>query len=411
MPVQEPPADISELWQKLIRREGGRIVYLVMDGLGGLPDERRGGTELQVASTPNLDRLVRESSCGLLELVGPGITPGSGPGHLALFGYDPLRYSIGRGVLSALGIQFDLREGDVAARVNFATLDTDGRIIDRRAGRLSTELNRELCDRLRSGVRLDFPGQVFFETVSEHRAVLVLRGPGLYGDVLDTDPQRVGVLPREPRATSDAGRPTAELVRSLVAQVRELLAREERANMILLRGFEQHRPYPTIEQRFSLKGVCVADYPMYRGISQLLGLHVPAPPGGLEHSFKQLRQCYGDGCDFYFLHAKQIDSHGEDGDFDSKVKAIEAFDSLLPLVTELHPHVLVITSDHSTPAIMSGHSWHPVPVLLRSKYTRGHETVRFDEVSCRQGALGSRPALHLMGLALAHAGRLEKFGA
>ena len=276
------PADISELWEGLAMPQGGKIVYVVLDGVGGLPDQQRGGTELQVADTPNLDRLAKESSCGLLEIVAPGVTPGSGPGHLTLFGYHPLRYRLGRGVLSSLGIDFDLKEGDVAARANFATMNEDGKISDRRAGRIATELNKSLCQKIRQKVKLDFEGEFFFETVSEHRAVLVLRGQDLGGDLNDTDPQNTGVEPKPPQANSKASEKTAQLIGSFIEQVKQTLADESPANMVLLRGFEQYHPLPSLRDHFKLKGVCIADYPMYRGVSRLLGMEVVSRPGGME---------------------------------------------------------------------------------------------------------------------------------
>ncbi|MFE4107172.1 2,3-bisphosphoglycerate-independent phosphoglycerate mutase [Almyronema epifaneia] len=403
--------DITEVWEDLAWNQGGKIVYLILDGVGGLPDPQRGGTELQVAETCNLDQLAKESSCGLLEIVGPGITPGSGPGHLALFGYDPLKYRIGRGVLSALGIDFDLQAGDVAARANFATLDQSGRVSDRRAGRIATDFNRELTQKIRDRVSLDFDGTFFFETVSEHRAVLVLRGQGLSGRLHDSDPQQTGVPPAEPRAKDDASQLTAKLVRSFLDQAKAVLADESPANMVLLRGFERYEPLPSLQQRFKLKGLCIADYPMYRGVSRLIGMDLVDPPGGIEARFKALQTQYAKDYDFFFVHVKKSDSLGEDADFDSKVSLIETVDRLLPLITTLAPDVLVVTADHSTPATMGKHSWHPVPLMIYSPHGRLDEVAQFDEYTCRQGMLGIRPGTHLMGLALANAGRLQKFGA
>ena len=404
------PSDISSVWEELARA-GGRIVYLVLDGAGGLRDGANGRTALEMARTPNLDRVMRDSACGLLELVGPGITPGSGPGHLALFGYDPLRFRLGRGVLSALGIDFDLREGDVAARINFATVDGEGRVTDRRAGRISSETNRRLCDRLRDAVHLDFDGEWFLETVAEHRAVLVLRGANLAGEIQDTDPQATGVPPREPVALSAAARPTAELAHAFIGQARDVLAGEKSANAVLLRGFHRHAPLPTLQERFGLKGLCIAHYPMYRGFSRLLGLDVATVPESLDAAFGLLAERFGNGHDFYFLHVKGTDKHGEDGNMQGKVAVIEAVDRLLPGLLDLQPDVLVVTADHSTPAVMAAHSWHPVPVLIRAASARADGIGHFDEYACRGGGLGLRPGLHLMGLALAHAGRLNKFGA
>lgn len=404
--------DISEVWETLVEEQGGSIVYLIMDGLGGLPHLKTGKTELQTAKTPNLDRLANVSSCGLLELVGPGITPGSGPGHLALFGYDPLRYQIGRGILAALGIDFDLREGDVAARANFATLDQEGRVRDRRAGRISTEENRRLCEKIRKQVNLNFQGEFFFETVSEHRALFLLRGENLNGHLGATDPQKTGVQPLDPEALSEKAAGTAEIVRGFLRRVKDVLSNEEMANMVLLRGFDTYRPLPTIKERFKLRGVCISQYPMYRGLSRLVGMEVLDPPESMEESFHVLQEVYGDRYDFYFLHLKKTDSTGEDGDFEKKVKIIEKIDEHLPIVTNLKPDVLVVTADHSTPATMAYHSWHPVPVCIRSPFSRiVHDLRSFDEEGFLRGALGVRPGLHLMGLALANARRLKKFGA
>jgi 2,3-bisphosphoglycerate-independent phosphoglycerate mutase len=403
--------DITTIWEDLVWERGGRIVYLVLDGLGGIPHPATGCTELQAARTPNLDALAKESSCGLLEIVGPGITPGSGPGHLTLFGYDPVRYRVGRGVLSALGIDFDLQPGDVAARANFATVDQDGLVTDRRAGRIATDLNKRLTQKIRDQVSLDFEGTFFFETVSEHRAVLVLRGDDLSGQLPDTDPQSTGIKPEEPKAKAEVAKKTALLVQSFLRQVADILADEAPANMVLLRGFERYDPLPSLRQRFGLNGVCIADYPMYRGVSRLLGMDVVPHPGGLDERFKVLSSVYGEDYDFYFLHVKKTDSLGEDADFDSKVAKLEHVDTLLPQITELNPDVLVVTADHSTPAVMGRHSWHPVPVMLKGEYARVDEVDRFDDYTCAKGMLGLRPGTHLMGLALANAGRMQKFGA
>ena len=405
------PTDITELWDNLATPQGGKIIYVVLDGVGGLGDKERGGTELQVANTPNLDKIARESSCGLLEIVAPGVTPGSGPGHLTLFGYHPLKYRLGRGVLSSLGIDFDLKEGDVAARANFATMDREGKISDRRAGRIATELNQRLCQKICDRVELDFAGEFFFKTVSEHRAVLVLRGNDLGGNIGDSDPLSTGIKPKPLQADSEASEKTARLVNSFVEQVKEVLADELPANTILLRGFEQYHPLPSLRDRFKLKGVCIADYPMYRGVSKLLGMEVLPAPGGIEQRFKTLCDCYGEDYDFYFLHIKKTDSYGEDADFDDKVQLIETIDRLMPQVTALEPDVLVVTADHSTPAVMGRHSWHPVPAMLCSNTAKIDTVSSFDEYACIHGSLGTRPGVDLMGLALANAGRLQKFGA
>jgi 2,3-bisphosphoglycerate-independent phosphoglycerate mutase len=401
----------SGIVEQLVQ-EGGKIAILVLDGLGGLPREEDGRTELEAARTPNLDDLARRSSCGLLEIVGPGITPGSGPGHLALFGYDPVEHLIGRGVLSALGIDFAVEVGDVAARINFATLDGEGRVTDRRAGRLSTDRNRELCERLRESVELDFEGRYFLETASEHRAVLVLRGEGLGGHVGDTDPQRTGVEPLEARATDEDSERTAALVRSFAEQARRVLAEGDgEASGLLLRGFEKYRPLQSLRERFGLRAACVADYPMYRGLSRLLGFDVLPRPGGIEACLGSLASLYDGDHDFFFLHVKDTDKAGEDGDFDAKVAVLETVDRALPSLLEVEPDVLAVTGDHSSPAAMAAHSWHPVPVLLHARLARRDAVEGFGETGCARGSLGLRPAKDLMALALGHAGRLKKYGA
>ncbi len=399
------------LWDRLAEENDTKIVYLVIDGVGGLAVPERGQSELQAAHLPNLDDLAARSETGLLEIVGPGITPGSGPGHLSLFGYDSLEYTVGRGVLAALGVDFPLQPADVPARVNFATLDEQGNVVDRRAGRISSETNAQLCANIRERVQVDFDGQIFFQTVKDHRALLVLRGEGLSGDLADTDPQETGVPPLTPRATSPAGERTAAIVREFVEQAREVLADEHPANMILLRGFDRYEAYPSISERFKLRSLSIADYPMYRGVTKLIGMNLHPVVGDMAGRFDALEAAYGEDYNFYFLHIKQADARGEDGDFDGKVQVLEAVDALVPRLTALAPDVLVVTGDHSTPSALRAHSWHPVPVILHSRYARVDDVNRFDEYACARGSLGLRPGVHLMGLALAHAGRLAKYGA
>lgn len=404
-------ADISTIWEELVT-DGGRIVLLVMDGGAGLPHPSTGETALQTANTPNLDALAQAGANGMLELVGPGITPGSGPGHLALFGYDPLRFRLGRGVLSALGIDFPLQEGDVAARVNFATFDINGKVKDRRAGRIATGLNQRLCRMVMDDLDLDFDGEIFLETESEHRAVLVLRGRDLSDDLPDSDPQRVGVPPLEVEARSPEAERTAGVVRAFLHQANALLDGEEPANGLLLRGFQRYAPIPSLQQRFGLRGLCLAGYPMYRGLSRLLGMAVTHEHEQLPGQIDILRRRYGqDDRNFFFLHVKATDKAGEDGAHEEKIHAIEMVDAQLPRIMEMQPDVLAITADHSTPAIMAAHSWHPVPIVLHSPYVRRDGVGFFNEIDCARGSLGLRPGVHLMGLALANAGRLKKYGA
>ena len=391
-----------------------KIVFLVMDGVGGLPLEPGGLTELETASTPNLDALASRSVCGCTMPIGPGITPGSGPGHLALFGYDPLRFIIGRGVLEALGIDFDLGPGDVAGRGNFCTVDNQGKVTDRRAGRISTETCVRLTKLLRENIRL--PGVEFFvEPVKEHRFVLVLRAEGLGGDISESDPQQVGAAPLDIRplpSASDhaASQRTADLVNDFTAQARRILSGEPTANMVLLRGLDKRPSIPTMSNVYGLRCAAIAVYPMYRGLAKLVGMTALPTGTKLVDEFDTLEQHWND-YDFFYLHFKYTDSRGEDGDFAAKVAMVEEFDRYVPRVMALQPDVVVVTGDHSTPSLLKGHSWHPVPSLVHSHYCRCDGTAKFGERTCARGALGTFPAVDLMPLAMANALRLAKFGA
>lgn len=391
------------------RERGGRIVLVVMDGLGGLPHPDTGRTELETASTPNLDALAARSSLGMMIPVAPGISPGSGPGHLALFGYDPLHFQIGRGVLSALGVGLELELGDVAARLNLATVDADGHIADRRAGRPSDEEGRRVIAKLRDRLRPPARIALTLQHEKEHRAVMVLRGEGLSPRVADTDPQHTGVPPLEPEPLAPEAQRTARIVAGLLRDSRDVLADEPAANALLARGFAAYERYPSFEERFGLKARAIARYPMYRGVARLVGMTVEPPPETDEGVAAALAEGY-DAFDFHFLHFKYTDSRGEDGDFQAKAAAIGAVDRLIPRIAAVEPEVLVVTGDHSTPASYRSHSWHAVPVLIASRWMRPTAKV-FGETACLGGELGMFEARHLMTLALAHAGRLARYGA
>jgi 2,3-bisphosphoglycerate-independent phosphoglycerate mutase len=397
-----------DLIRSLAVPASSKIVLLSADGLGGFPDPATGLSELETAWIPHMDALARRGSCGLLRHVGPGITPGSGPGHLGLFGYEPLRYPVGRGVLEALGIEFDLRAGDVAARGNFCTVDAEGRIADRRAGRISTERCAALVDRLR---RIRVPGaEILVEPVKEHRFVLVLRGPGLSGRLSETDPQSLGQPPLAVRAQAPEARATADLVNRFVAEARHLLADAAPANMILLRGFDQRPALPRFPEVYGLRAAAIAAYPMYRGLARLVGMDVLKTGGTFADEVATLR-AHWDAYDFVFLHYKDTDKAGEDGDFAGKVAALERLDAALPAIEALAPDVLVLTGDHASPAVLRAHSWHPVPVVLAGRYALPDGVERFTERACCAGSLGTVPAHDLMPLVLAHALRLAKYGA
>ena len=400
--------DIHDLTRELHTPNDTKIVMLVADGLGGLPSEPGGPTELEAAQTPHLDALARRGAQGGSIPVVPGISPGSGPGHLGLFGYDPLKYVIGRGALEATGIGFELQPGDVAVRCNFCTLNSDGTIQDRRAGRIPTEQSAPLAIRLRD---VSIAGtQVFVEPVKEHRFVVVFRGDGLSGNIEDTDPQRTGVPPLEPQPNDSDSVKAADVARQFVEQARDLLAGQSAANGVTMRGFANRPNLPSYEEVYGLRAAAVAVYPMYKGLARLVGMHIVGEPKTLDEQAALIEQHWSD-FDFFFMHYKYTDSTGEDGNFAEKVKRTEDFDAVIPKITALHPDVLIVTGDHSTPSFMASHSWHPVPTLLVSDCCRydGHTT--FSESASRSGGLGQFEAKHLMTLALANARRLGKYGA
>jgi 2,3-bisphosphoglycerate-independent phosphoglycerate mutase len=397
-----------DLMRELAIDGASKLLLLVMDGVGGLPLTPDGPTELEAARTPNLDALAARSICGMSTPVAPGVTPGSGPGHLSLFGYDPLEYEIGRGVLEALGIGFDLQPDDVAARGNFCSLDRQGLITDRRAGRIPTEVGARLCAKLR---KIELPGvETFVEPVKEYRFVLVLRGEGLYDGLTETDPQQTGKppLPVEPLRPEAA--PTAKLLNQWLAEARKVLADEHPANGCNLRGIAKDPGLPRIPDVYKLRCGAIATYPMYRGVAKLAGMEVLPTGETIEDEVETLKQHWTD-YDFFFFHVKKTDSRGEDGDFDAKVSVIEHVDEVLPDILALEPDVVIITGDHSTPATLKSHSWHELPVLLWAKHVRPDGVTQFGERPCMAGGLGHIHHTDLLPLAMGHAGRLAKFGA
>ena len=397
-----------DLIAPLVTSNESKIVLLSADGLGGLPRPETGKSELETARIPNLNRLATVGACGLLRHVAPGITPGSGPGHLGLFGYDPLRYLVGRGVLEGLGIEFDLRAGDVAARGNFCTVDGAGLITDRRAGRIATDLCVRLTERLRT---VALPGvAVFVEPVKEHRFVLVLRGAGLGGRLSETDPQALGKLPLPVRALDTASARSAELVNTFVDRARTILADAAPANMVLLRGFDRLPDLPRFPEVFGLRAAAIAAYPMYRGLAKVVGMDVLKTGGTFADEVATLRQ-HWQSYDFFFLHYKDTDKAGEDGDFDAKVAALERLDTFVPDIDALKPDVFVVSGDHASPSVLAAHGWQPVPVVIHSRYSGADPVTAFTERACAGGTLGILPAQHLMPLVMANALRLTKFGA
>ena len=385
-----------------------RLVMVVIDGLAGLPV--RGKTELEAAKIPNLDRLASKSICGLVDPISFGITPGSGPSHLALFGYDPFRYEIGRGVMEALGIDTPLTKDDLAARGNFATIDEKGIIIDRRAGRIPTEKNQEICQFLGNeikevgGVRVSiYPGK-------EHRFVLVFRGEDLRDDLTDADPQKDGLKAKGTEGLSQQAQRTAEIVNLYLKKATEVLKPFHPVNAVLLRGFSKIPDIPTMSERFKLRPAAVATYPMYKGLAKLVGMEILETGETYKDEVETLRR-HIDRHDFFYLHFKKTDSAGEDGNFRAKVRILEEIDRVVPSILKLRPDVLVVTGDHSTPSLLKGHSWHPNPILLFSKYVRPDGIRRFTERQCQKGQLGRFPAMDVIPLMLANGLKLKKFGA
>lgn len=400
----------QDLIRMLRQPNDTKIVFLVADGLGGLPNELGGMTELETAQTPNLDALAAEGAVGLSTPVAPGITPGSGPGHLGLFGYDPLKHEIGRGVLEALGIGVEVGPDDVSIRGNFCTIDEDGRVIDRRAGRIPTEVCERLVAKLREGLQLE-EVETLIEPVREHRLVVRFRGAELGDKVCDTDPLTAGMHTLVPRANDAGSEKTARVASEFLQQAREVLKDQHPANFLMLRGFAKFPKIAKMQDVYGLNPVAIAVYPMYRGLARLVGMNVVEPGKTLTEQM-DVAKANWKTYDFFFIHYKYTDSAGEDGDFPEKVAMIEALDAEVPKLRALNPDVLIATGDHSTPSRMRSHSFHPVPTLLWAPATcRPDWVTRFGERSCLQGGLGHFLAKDLLPLALAHANRLRKFGA
>jgi 2,3-bisphosphoglycerate-independent phosphoglycerate mutase len=394
----------------LLDNNGSKIVLLVLDGLGGISTTPEGKSALEKASIPNLDRLAEGGTLGQTIPIRYGITPGSGPAHLALFGYEPLEFVIGRGALSASGINLEVKVGDVAARGNLCTLDDNGKVTDRRAGRISHHDAAPIIELLNEVQIPDVEVEV--QQVKEYRFVIVMRGKGLHPALNDTDPQETGVQPLQVEAQHPDAEKAAGLMKKWIKAAYQTLVDQPVANGFLLRGFATDPGLPSYEDAYELEAVCIAEYPMYKGVSRLVGMDVIEVDGeGPAAEFKTA-QIHWEKYDFFFIHVKKTDSYGEDGNLDAKAKIIEDVDQALPILLDLNPDVLIVTGDHSTPALLKSHSWHPVPFLLWAPKTQRTDLEKsFTERNCARGGLGTFPAVETMSLALAHAGRLQKFGA
>lgn len=405
---------LDATYDSLLVKNGSKLALVVLDGLGDLATRDQGYlTPLEAARTPNLDGLCKDSSQGRMIPVAPGITPGSGPGHLALFGYDPLEFEVGRGVIEALGLGLELKGGDVAVRGNFCSLDAQGRVTDRRAGRIPTEKCVALCDILRRKIQRIGDTEVLIQPGKEHRFVILFRGEGMEGPLTDTDPGREGqpIAPAEPVDSSSARqKKAASVVAEFYRQALPLLKGQHPANGFLLRGIAHQPPIPTFEQRYGLRAAALAVYPMYKGLAQLVGMAKIEGPQTIAEQFQRYVDLYND-YDFFFIHFKYTDKAGEDGNFDAKVRAIEDFDAALPILLQRKPDVLAITGDHSTPCAVRGHSWHPQPVLLHSAFSGWDKLDRFTETGANLGSLGFFEAKYLIRLMQANAMMFAKFGA
>jgi len=405
----------QKLLKSLLEPNNTKLILTVLDGLGGLPVD--GASELEKASAPNLSLLAHNSACGLQIPVAYGITPGSGPGHLGIFGYNPFEHEIGRGVLEALGLDMHLNENDIAIRCNYSTVIHDGsRIVikDRRAGRIPTGESRKITAMLQEQIKKIDDADIILLPGMEHRFALVLRFSyplDKSADMIeDTDPQKAGLEPIIPSPSSSSAKHVAEIALKFVDKVSQILKDQHPANYVLLRGFSSVPQIPEFNTVYGLKSLAIATYPMYLGITRLLGMDTIKPDGGIKQEIQTLKDNY-DKYDFFYLHIKKTDSNGEDGNFNGKCRVIEEFDSQLPEILSLNPDVLVITGDHSTPALIKGHSWHPVPVILKSGYVFGNTSSAFTERECLKGELGIFHSTDILPLMLAHGMRLKKFGA
>jgi 2,3-bisphosphoglycerate-independent phosphoglycerate mutase len=406
--------NLDALYSSLTLKTDAKLALVVLDGLGDVATREQGYlTPLEAAATPNLDALTKGSAQGRLIPVAPGITPGSGPGHLGLFGYDPLEFQVGRGVIEALGLGLDLHAGDVAARANFCTLNDKGIVTDRRAGRIETKVCEELCALLAAKVKKIGDTQVIIKAGKGHRFVVIFRGKGLEGPLSDADPHREGLVIPEVaplNSKSAKAKKAAKLVADFYKAALPVIAQRKPANGFLLRGIAHQPMIPSFQYRYGLRAACLAVYPMYKGLAQLVGMAKIEGPQTIAEQFERYRKEY-DNYDFFFIHYKYPDMHGEDGNFTAKREAIEDFDAALPILLGKKPDVLAITGDHSTPCIVKGHSWHPQPVLIHSAYSGSDKLDRFTETGANNGSLGVFEAKYLMRLMQANARMFDKFGA
>ncbi|QKQ99801.1 2,3-bisphosphoglycerate-independent phosphoglycerate mutase [Metallosphaera tengchongensis] len=410
-----------------------KILLIVGDGLGDRQvTQLKGKTPLEAADKPNIKSILNSSIMGLMDPIGPGIVPGSDTSHLAIFGLDPYKYYKGRGSFEALGAGATLNEGDVAFRGNFATVDSEMRIIDRRAGRKideAADLVRELNDKINEieGVK------VRFYKGTEHRVSVVLSGDAMSDKVSDTDPHEVGsrVLQSRPIDSSPGSEKTAKIVNALTQRIYQVLSESPinnkrkaeglpPANIILLRGASIHSELPKLKDYTGLKGAAVSATALIKGVSKSLGMEVITPPGatgGIDTDYmakadaaiKLLESDY----DLVFLHVKATDAASHDGLVSEKVRAIEMIDRVIGKIFDIYGTdlVLLFTGDHATPVELKEHSGDPVPILLYAPVNIiPDELGGFDERQARHGSL-KIIGLNIINLLLNYSNRASKYGA
>ena len=403
--------EVEKIIKEIIKKNDKKILLLVMDGLGGLPEPTTHLTELETAKKPYLDEIARVGMCGLSIPVLPGITPGSGPAHLSLFGYDPVEHKIGRGVLEVLGVGMEMDKNDIAIRGNFATIDENNIVTDRRAGRIPTEQNQKLVQVLQEKIKVINGVEIIIKTVKEHRLAILLKGKNLSPDISENDPQKEGLPLRKITPLKKNAEFTAGILNEFLKQAEKILAQQNtKARTILLRGFSGIPDIESFEKKYLLNPVCIASYPMYKGLAKLVGMNVIAGLETIDDEIEILNKVYND-YDFFYLHYKKTDSAGEDGDFNRKVQTIEEFDTKIRGMRNLKFDVICLTGDHSTPSVLKGHSWHPVPIVIVSQNIIPDDVNSFTERACAKGMLGTIPATSIMYILLANALKLEKFGA
>src|ERR1035438_7776164 len=338
--------NLDKLYSELTLKTTAKLALVVLDGVGDIATREQGYlTPLEAAATPNMDALAKDSAQGRMTPVAPGITPGSGPGHLGLFGYDPLEFEVGRGVIEALGLGIDLKHGDVAARANFCSLDTKGIVTDRRAGRIDTKICEAQCALLAGKIKKIGDVEVIIKAGKGHRFVVVFRGKGLEGPLNDSDPHREGlpIAVVKPQNKSAKAAKTAKIIATFYKQALPLLKDCKPANGFLLRGIAHQPKIPLFEERYGLKAAAIAIYPMYKGLAQLVGMKKVEGPSTVQQEFDAAVDALK-AYDFVFVHVKGTDMYGEDGNFDGKVKAIEEADTTLSVLLP-EVDVLAITGE------------------------------------------------------------------